>query len=234
MSDQGTADGAERRPMRRVNRQARAAEAREAEPRRIYQREADARDETDTGIEALGRQEAGPALPAREETGAIDTGDRRTRRYRGNDVGSDPFFLPAHRKRPGWDYEWKVVRVLNEPADSWSLSYAQEQGWRPEKASNWPELTQFDGGTDPNRPVDRGGQRLFGRPIGLTMDARQEDYDRANEQHRDKLRAAANGRMGGPDGPGLSDVRGVRPVPIQVELTGEAGTFTGPHGPAAQ
>jgi hypothetical protein len=94
-------------------------------------------------------------------------------------------------------------------------------GWRPEKAVDWPDLVEP--GTSPDAPIERRGQRLYGRPMRLTHEARQEDLAAAYQQQRDKTMAAASGKSATRGEEGIPNGRGVRSIPISVEIEGLAG-----------
>jgi len=129
--------------------------------------------------------------------------------------------LPKHLRKSGWDYEWKTIRVYNEPVDPGEMLEVRNAGWRPEKAINWPDLVEP--GSPPDAPIERRGQRLYGRPMRLSVEARQEDLQAAYEQQRDKTMAAASGRSATRGEEGIPSGRGVRSIPISVEIEGLAG-----------
>jgi hypothetical protein len=160
--------------------------------------------------------QARPAQAARENAPPPEHVRRVSREER--DAGWAD--LPARSRRPGWDFEWKTIRILNDNVDSGDLLEVRNAGWRPEKASDWPDLTEP--GTPPEASIERRGQRLYGRPMRLTVEARQEDLEHANKQLRDKTLAAAQGGGSGRSD-GIPVQRGVRSVPIEVSIVGEAG-----------
>lgn len=129
------------------------------------------------------------------------------------------FAIPSHRIKPGWDVEWKTMRVLNEPVSNSNIMDAHHAGWRAEKARDWPELCPP--GTPPDSGIEQDGLKLFGRPKQFTMQARQEDYNAATRQLADRARSAQEGRTS--DGEGLADMRGVQSVPMGLSIEGEVG-----------
>ena len=134
----------------------------------------------------------------------------------------DKFALPARRKKPGWDYEWKTFMVINQPVEAAQMREVFDGGWRPEKAKDWPEMVMP--GTPPDAAVEQYGQRLYGRPMQFTMQARKEDKDFADRQMRDRLVGAQQGRLDG--GSGLADMGNVvQPVPLGVSLEAEVGSY---------
>ena len=101
------------------------------------------------------------------------------------------------------------------------LQDAREAGWRPERASDWPTLVDPD--ASPDSAVERGGQRLYGRPIHLTMEARQEDFNVAQEQQNDRMNAAAAGKSARRNEEGIPTGRAVRVTPGNIVIEGVAG-----------
>jgi hypothetical protein len=155
------------------------------------------------------------AEPARE---AQTPPDRLTRRSR-FDMSADPLNVPKHLRKPGWDYQWMVTRVVGQPVDPSELLAYHQQGWRPARSVDYP--TMLPDGVKSDH-IERLGQILMVRPMSLTMQARQEDMQAAEEARRDKLQGAAQGRAS--DG-ALNNVRGVVPHTLSVEIEGEAGTY---------
>ena len=145
---------------------------------------------------------------------------------RSRDDRSGMLEIPEHLKKPGWDYQYMTIRVLNEPVDNARLRDFTDNGqWRPAKAKDFPSLV--DPGTPPNAPIEIEGQRLYERPMSYTLQARQEDYIAAEEQRRDKLAAAAAGRSTGNNDPGMVDNRLTRRVPVEVVIEEASGRLGG-------
>ena len=147
--------------------------------------------------------------------------DQPIRRLRRSERQLDAFSLPPHMKKPGWSYEWKTTKVLNEPIDSSAMIDVREAGWRPEKACNWPGLVEP--GTPDDSAVERLGQRLYGRPMSLTLEARQDDLEYAQAQQRDRTLAARSGQSAVRGEDGIPNGRGIRPVPVSLEIEGLIG-----------
>lgn len=164
------------------------------------------------------KSEGDRAADIREPLG--DAAPEEITRVSRTSVASDVFWIPVGRKKLGWDYEYKAIRVLGQPVDGSEESLWYQQGWRPEKARDWPELCPpgFVG-----ESVERGGQRLYGRPAHLTAEAKAEDYAAAEQQKMDRVRAAADGRA---SGGAIADVKGVNVKPLGLEIQGEAGTYS--------
>lgn len=110
-----------------------------------------------------------------------------TRRTRG--ASSDNRLeLPENRMRAGWDYEYKTTKVMGAEVDSSEVAVYYEQGWRPVPAKEMPELCPpgYQG-----KYIERMGQLLYMRPMRLSVEARQESYELAEQQKFDKLMAAS-------------------------------------------
>lgn len=191
---------------------ARARAAKKNKPRVAEKRTA--KDAAQIGVAAHPGQ-AEPARQSRESNPEILT---RTRRENRDSGWAD---IPAHCKKPDWDYEWKVIKVLNEKVDTGDMLDVRNAGWRAEKAANWPDLVEP--GTPMDAPIERRGQRLYGRPLRLTNEARAEDLQVAYQQQRDKTNQAASGRSAIRGEEGIPTGRAVRTVPISVEIEGLAG-----------
>lgn len=172
-----------------------------------------------------GTAHPGPAERRNEPTreswrGDVDENAIFTRRGRAQQT-TGGFDIPAHRKKPGWDYQYNTIRVLNQPVDGSEIrNFRENGGWRPVMAKDWPELA--DDGAAPDSPIETGGQRLYERPMRLTMEAREEDHAYALQQQRDRMMAAAAGKSAVRGEEGIS-TRGVRPVPVSIEIEGLAG-----------
>jgi hypothetical protein len=182
------------------------------------QRQAEIRTSKDAARAGVGSN-PNPAEPSQAtREGAPEEVITRVKR---NERDSGWVDLPRHRRKPGWDYEYKTIRVFNEPVDPGDMLEVRNAGWRPEKAVDWPELCEP--GTASDAPIERRGQRLYGRPMRLTHEARQEDLQAAYDQQRDKTMAAATGKSAIRGEEGIPNGRAVRSVPISVEIEGLAG-----------
>lgn len=144
--------------------------------------------------------------------------DRLTRRSR-FDISADPLNVPKHLRKQGIDYQWMVTRVMGQPVDPSELLAYHEQGWRPARSVDYPAMCPPGVKSD---HIERQGQILMVRPMSLTMQARQEDMQAAEDARRDKLQGAAQGRAS--DG-ALNNVRGVVAHTLAVDIEGEAGTY---------
>ena len=135
------------------------------------------------------------------------------------------FDIPPRFKRPGWDYQYITIRVLNEPVDASRIwTYQEDGGWRPVRVKDM--LGYMDPSIPGDQFIEKDGQRLMTRPMHLTLQARQEDLEYAQEQRIDRMAAEASGESairGSEFGSGMEKRRGIRTVPVQLEISGEAG-----------
>lgn len=211
------------REAQRLNRIENLVKARAAKGKNAPQRTAATRTaEHRTAADAVHAGIAANPGPARRAEAARETHAEdiitRVRRDQRDSGWAD---LPHHRRKPGWDYEWKTIRVYNEPVDPGDMMEVRNAGWRPETAANWPELVEP--GSSPDVPIERRGQRLYGRPQRLTDEARQEDLTTAYQQQRDKTQQARTGQSAVRGEDGIPNNRAVRPVPMEVTIEGLAG-----------
>lgn len=150
-------------------------------------------------------------------------GDEPLRRVTRDEREVNRFDIPRHLLKPGWDVQWVAVLVVNQPVDGATLREAYDGGWRPERAKDWP--THVAPGTPPDAAVEQYGFRLYGRPSRFTMEAKQEDYDRATRQLSDRAHGAQEGRLQRRDEEGLADMgKVVRAIPLGVTIEGEVGS----------
>lgn len=207
--------------MRRANlAKARAAKGKNSpgRPPASGKRQAEVRTATDAARAGVGSD----SRPAERAQSVRESAPQEViTRVRRDDRDSGWADLPKHSRKPGWDYEYKTIRVYNEPVDPGEMLEIRNAGWRPEKAIDWPDLVEP--GASPDAPIERRGQRLYGRPMRLTQEARQEDLAAAYQQQRDKTMAAASGKSAVRGEDGIPNGRGVRSVPISVEIEGLAG-----------
>lgn len=147
------------------------------------------------------KREAAEAVRLAEEeaarkAAAADGGDDEdaepellTRRSRINGVGADNWAdIPESYKKPGWDYEYKTTRYEGKDVDPSEMAFVFEQGWRPVRPQDMPGLCPpgYKGAT-----IERYGQILCMRPMRLTLQARAEDYEIAEQQKNDKIASAS-------------------------------------------
>lgn len=131
------------------------------------------------------------------------------------------FDIPQRLKKPGVDYQWVTTSVMQQPVDNGDLASFYDGGWRPVLASDMPAMRAPG---DTATTIDRRGQRLHYRPMALTQEALREDYNEAVQMQRDRMEGAQGGSVRGSGG-GLDNVRGVRPVPLGLDVQGEIGSY---------
>lgn len=196
---------------------AKARAARTSKPRTVAHRTAK---EARVGVTAHPEPAARRTEPTREQY-RPEAAEQFTRRKRA-DRGVGNFDLPAYRKKAGWDYQWITTRVMNEPVDGARIRDFREGGWRPVLARDWPELSDDTASGD--APIEMEGQRLYERPMRLTLEAKQEDEQIARAAQRDRTLAAASGASAirGRDD-GIPTSKGISRVPVSVEIEELAG-----------
>lgn len=140
-----------------------------------------------------------------------------TRRSR-SERSVDRFAVPDNWKKRGWDYQFWVYSVLNQPVEGTTEIW--EGGWRPVYWRDVPKPWAPDAKAD--EQIARGGQLLYLRPMELTQQARNEEYQAAEQQKRDRIQSALEGRVSGQEG--IADIKGVRPVALGLSVEGEVGT----------
>ena len=211
MSDEQTSRLAQQREARRRTLELRAAEERDGgEPIGVS-----------ANPDATARRADAIRESYRDEVRGDDVGLNFQRRRRDErTVGS--FDIPDHRKKPGWSYQWMTIRVFNQPVDPADIrDFTHNGGWRPVPTRDMPEMA--DSSDAPDAPIEARGQRLYARPLNLTLQAQREDMEYAQEQQRDRTLAAANGRSAKGGSEGMGDVRGTRRIPLSIEIESLAG-----------
>jgi hypothetical protein len=135
------------------------------------------------------RAEQQAAALAAGRSGGIRSGDIRSetvtqplrqRRYKGGDMPNE-FDVPMDQIPAGMSYQWNVHTIFGQENHSMN-AHMQMQGWEPVHSSRHPHLCpkDYDG------PIIVKGQILMERPMELTQEALQEDYDRARGEVRMK------------------------------------------------
>src|SRR6185312_12363057 len=102
-------------------------------------------------------------LSLEEQIDALGSGEHLTRERRG--VGSD-FDVPMQGRREGWDYQWWTTHVVGQEVDPSYSVEIQRGSWFPVPASHFPQMCP-PGWSRPT--IDRQGQRLFMRPMRLSI-----------------------------------------------------------------
>jgi hypothetical protein len=133
----------------------------------------------------------GPEVETRRDEREM-TLTRRSRLER--DV--DGIYFPERLKKPGWDYQFVTVRVMNQDqgrVDESELVAWEDQGWRPCLARDYPALAGRDVPGD--RPIEMRGSRAYERPKHLSLEAAEEDRQYAEEQLVSRTNATAMGAV---------------------------------------
>jgi hypothetical protein len=121
---------------------------------------------------------------------ALGDGETLTRQPRG--LSDATFDIPMQGRLPGWDYEYKTVRVNAEEVDPSSLVEIEQGGWRPVPRTHFPSLTP-PGWRLPY--IERWGQRMYMRPMRLSIEAKEEQLKHAFQVRDEKLLQAQVGDM---------------------------------------
>lgn len=143
----------------------------------------------------------------------------RTRKFKGADM-PNKFEVAKSDIPAGMSYQWNNHSIFGQEQHAYSAFMAQ-QGWEPVPASRHPHLMPpgYEG------PIIVDGQVLMERPTELTIEALQEELDRARGEVRlkeEQLGAAPQGTMPRARANGTSEF-------IQVSKEIEPGTPTQPN-----
>jgi hypothetical protein len=128
-----------------------------------------------------------PERPALRQPLRVDPNIERARLRMMELEGVDPdelpdaFTLPFGIEPPGWTYEWKRDKVINQEDPAYRVNLAR-RGWTPVDASRHPELMP----TGYRGVVERDGLVLYERPKELNDRAKEAEYRKALKQVRDK------------------------------------------------
>lgn len=108
---------------------------------------------------------------------------KRVSRRKRDSEEEDPLYVDPKDIPDGLSVEWKRISCYGKP-DPTHLVKLKRQGWEECRATDWPQIVgeDYEGKT-----VDVDGMRLMQRPIEYTEEARQEDYEIANEVLRNKM-----------------------------------------------
>jgi hypothetical protein len=133
------------------------------------------------------RSPRGAAPRARDEEFIDPETGEPYRRRSPTQLGAGIFELDEKWKMKGWDYQWAVTRVLNQPTDNSEFVTMRAAGWRYVKATEMPQAVP-PGWTEPY--IERGGQVLMKRPMQFTREAQKEFKDKADQALIDKFATA--------------------------------------------
>lgn len=144
----------------------------------------------------------------------------RRRKYKGAEV-PDVFHIPPEDIPVDTSYQWNNKSVFGQENPSYD-AYMANQGWQPVPAERHPHLVQ-PGHTG---PIVVRGQILMERPMELTKEAMQEDYDRARNEVRRKEEQLYGERPNTEGGRSLGITKGVEqgaPIPANYQYKDEGG-----------
>lgn len=171
-----------------------------------------------------GADNSDPSMAQVEDRGRQPEETHEVTRRSRSERSVDTYAVPANWKKNGWDYQFWVSKVLLQPVEGTTEIW--EGGWRP---VYWKDVPKpWAPGASGDQQIERGGQQLYLRPMKLTLQARKEEFDAAEQQKRDRIQSALEGRVSGQEG--IADIKGVRPVPLGLSVEGEVGTQSG-HTP---
>lgn len=98
------------------------------------------------------------------------------------DDGEDKYRIDPKIIPEGWSYEWKTFTILGKENPSYQVALAHT-GWEAVPRSRHPELmpSNYRGET-----IDRDGMILMERPLEITKEVQQREYNKARAQVRGK------------------------------------------------
>lgn len=140
----------------------------------------------------------------------------RGRQYRGGEMPNE-FEIPLTDIPSGQSYQWNNHTVFGEQFPHHD-AFMAKQGWEPVPTSRHPHLMPV--GTPGNQPIIVRGQILVERPLSYTLEALQENLDKARGEVRmkeEQLYGTPAGTLPRSRGNGSNDF-------IQVQKSIEPGT----------
>lgn len=156
------------------------------------------------------------AAPQEESPQEADPQETTTERLTRVSRRQDKFFIDPRRIPDGWSYEWKRVSVYGQPDPDHMLNLKANH-WRSVPLSRHPEMAPGLPGLEDKGPfagcICKDGQMLMERPLYLTLDAQNEDYEIAIDQVRRKERQvgeAPPGTFQRSGNPNLDRATGIR------------------------
>lgn len=102
-------------------------------------------------------------------------------------AGADPFAIPPEVVPDGWEYQWIAMSVVgNKEVVMDDHLRMIENGWRPVRIEDAPQLQGRYMPAGASGHIIRGGQGLYERPKELCDEARAEDIRNAKQQITDR------------------------------------------------
>jgi hypothetical protein len=137
---------------------------------------------------------------------------------------SDPYTIPPELTDPNWSLQWNSVSVVNSTEVVMHHdSMMQANGWRPVPADRpgFRERFGMSGPKNPSNCIIVGGLRLDERPMGMTEDAKRQEYRAATGQIRERDAAILGGKAAlqqALEQKGLGVAQGFKGRKTQVQL----------------
>ena len=159
------------------------------------------------------REESPRTLSAREEA------ERIVREYDeqfggdGFDQGSDRYYIHPDLIPDYWDYNWKTLAVLNEPATD-NIRRIHQARWRAVLTERHPEL--MPPGTPKETPIVIGGLGLYERPLEFSLRQRAREAKDARDAVLTKEIQAGNAPAGSLDRVKPVIKKGYTPSPLRT------------------
>jgi hypothetical protein len=124
---------------------------------------------------------------------AVDAGEVQVNRDAVGGLLSNSFDIPLQGRRPGWDYEYKTIKINGEEVDPSDLIEYRNGGWIPVPRTDMPGQVPADW---KGPYIDRRGMRMMMRPMRLTEQAKAEALAHAFQVRQEKLEGAMAGDGG--------------------------------------
>jgi hypothetical protein len=128
-----------------------------------------------------------------------------------NANANNMFDIPMKGRIPGWDYCYWPYKINGEDVDAGELNNYSAGGWMPVEARHFPQLCPPGWN---KRTIERGGQRMYMRPMRLTEEALAEQDAQAFERRQAALARAAAGESGSQYAPRRNDGLNVQIKPL--------------------
>lgn len=116
---------------------------------------------------------------------------KKTRRVSQDDPALDEFYIPQELRDEltgqGLSFEWKRITYMGKEESPGYFMRLEQGGWEPLSLSSFPSFKKITPRQWVSDMLEAGGQRLYVRPLELTDEARQEDFDVAEAAVRNIL-----------------------------------------------
>jgi len=101
----------------------------------------------------------------------------------------DRYFVPAHLIPDGFSVEWKRTAILGKP-DTRNLVNIERAGWRPAPAAMFMDM--LPSGYAGETVEDGEGMMLYIRPLSITKNAADREYNVATQKVKDYENSTMN------------------------------------------